>query len=470
VIILAAGATDLDVVQVGQGGDLVLLHSFLTDRTVFDPVIAQLGRGRRLTLVNLPGFGASAPAGPAIEDYADRVALLFSALRLRPETTDLLAMSFGGFVGIALAARHGHLFRRLVLVDTAAAFPEPAKAPLRAMAERAHRDGMGAVVETAIGRMFTEAFITAHPDIVAARSETLQRARPEHFATACRALADLDLRPVLGKIRNPTLVVVGALDATTPPALAHELAAGIECARLLEIPDCAHCPPLEKPDEFGRAADDFLAGGREAWSVVRHLALDSWCWIRCTVRDLAVSSFLNVLGFFLIFGFAAILAGGVRAGMERVLGWELVWPALAFALVAAGVWGTLFGLLTKEWIRNRDGKVLPLPALGVLVGGAAVWVYIFAAVSYVLTLLGFVHYEASGKPEDLIYKLTDAYAWHFLDLLPGLNITTALEWKNPVDLQGGWRGMLLVLFRAAVIFQVFAKGRQLLECDKPAGP
>src|SRR5713101_9724747 len=101
-IILAAERKDLDVIQISQSGqtgqrrDLVLLHSLLTDRTVFDPVIASLGDGRRLTLVNLPGFGASAPAGPTIEDYADRVALLFRALGLKPQTTDVLAMSFGG--------------------------------------------------------------------------------------------------------------------------------------------------------------------------------------------------------------------------------------------------------------------------------------------------------------------------------------------------------------------------------------
>jgi pimeloyl-ACP methyl ester carboxylesterase len=447
VIILAAGGTDLDVVQVGQGRDLVLLHSLLTDRTVFDPVVASLGRGRRLTLVNLPGFGASAPAGPAIEDYADRVALLFPALGLKPESTDVVAMSFGGFVGIALAARHGHLFRRLVLVDTAAAFPEPAKAPLRAMAERALRDGMGAIVETALGRMFTEPFIAAHPGIVAARSETLRRARPEHFATACRALADLDLRPVLGTIRNPTLVVVGALDVTTPPALAHELAAGIDGARLVEIPDCAHCPPIEKPEEFARAVGDFLAGGHWAWRAVRDLAL-------------------NIFGFLFIFAFASMLAVAVRSGMEKLLGWGLLWPALVFALAAGGVWGWLFGLVRKEHLRNPDGKVLPLPAAGLLLGGAAVWVYIFAAVSYVLARLGAVQYAGLERPEDLLYKLADAYSWHFFDLLPGLNITTALGWKCPVDLQGGVRGLLLVLFRAAVIFQIFAKGRQLLKRDE----
>jgi len=446
-IILAAGGTDLDVVQEGRGRDLVLLHSLLTDRTVFDPVRVSLGRGRRLTLVNLPGFGASAPAGPAIEDYADRVALLFPALGLRPETTDVLAMSFGGFVGIALAARHGYLFSRLVLVDTAAAFPEPAKASLRAMAERALQGGMGEVVDTALDRMFSKLFIDAHPGIVAARSEVLRRAQPEHFATACRTLADLDLRPVLGKIKNSTFVVVGALDVTTPPALARELAAGIENARVVEIPDCAHCPPIEKPEEFARAIDGFLRGGG---------------WVRRTVHDI----FFNILGFVFLIGAACLLAVAVRAGLERLLGWGLLWPALSFVLVASGVWVWLFGLVQKEHLRNPDGKVRPLSVAGLLLGGAAVWVYIFAAVSYVLARLGAVQYPGLEKPEDLLYKLGDAYSWQFLDLLPGLNITTALGWKSPVDLQGGWRGVLLVLFRAAVIYQILAKGRELLKRDE----
>lgn len=246
-----------DVVQVGHGRDLVLFHSLLTDCSAFDAVVPPLSKHRRLTLVNLPGFGESSPAGPAIEDYADQVAKLLPALDLRAGM-DLIAMSFGGFVAIALAARHGALIDRLVLVDTAAAFPDAAKVPLRGMAERARADGMGAIVDTALKRMFTDGFIAAHPDVVEARARVLKQVRPEYFATACRALAALDLRPVLGKIASPTLVVVGTLDVTTPPALARELAAGIRGATLAEIPDCAHCPPIEKPAEFVRAVAPFL--------------------------------------------------------------------------------------------------------------------------------------------------------------------------------------------------------------------
>jgi hypothetical protein len=194
----------------------------------------------------------------------------------------------------------------------------------------------------------------------------------------------------------------------------------------------------------------------QAWRTVR-----DWAW--GPVRDIA----LNIGGFLLFVAAAGWVAAMVRSGVDGLLGWGPVWPAFVFIVVVAAAWGTLFGLLDRKHLRNPDGKVLPLPALGVLLGGAVMWVYIFAALSYVLELLGALQYAGPGKPEDLLYKLTDAYMWHFLDLLPGLNITGALGWKSPVDLQGGWRGVLLVLFRAAVIYQVLAKGRQLFKRDEP---
>ena len=255
-VVIADGA-DLDVVQMGQGRDLVLLHSLLADRSAFDKVAPALAQTRRVWLVNLPGYGASAPAGPSIGDYADRIAGMFTALGLTSDT-DVLGNGFGGFIATAFAARHGSRFRRLVIADSLIAFPEPAKQPLRMLADKVRAQGMEGALDIAIRRMFPEAFIAAHPEIVAERKHALRQADAESFCGACLALADLDFQHVLAGIRNPTLVMAGALDMTTPAALARQLAEGIPGAKFMEIADCGHCPQIERPEVFVTLVNDFL--------------------------------------------------------------------------------------------------------------------------------------------------------------------------------------------------------------------
>jgi 3-oxoadipate enol-lactonase len=253
--IVRAGGAQFEVEQTGSGPDLVMLHSLLTDPGSFAAIVPALSRSRRVTLVSLPGFGRSTAAGTSIEDSADRLAHLISTLDGKP---DVLGNGYGGFIAVALAARHGERLGKLVLADTGAVFPESGRAAFRAMAEAVEKGGMAAIVDTAVRRIFPEDYLAAHPEVIAQRREVLLRANPANFAAACRALAKLDLRPELPRIRNPTLVVVGSLDAATPPALARELAAGIPAAKLVELPGCGHCPPLQQPAQFISAVDPFL--------------------------------------------------------------------------------------------------------------------------------------------------------------------------------------------------------------------
>lgn len=247
----------LDVVTAGQGRDLVLLHSLLSDRTAFDRIVSRLAAERCVWLVNLPGFGGSAPAGPGLREIADRIAEELPKLGLsRP--ADLLGNGFGGFVSVELAVSHGALFDRLVLVDTGAAIPPEGKGAFAAMAERVETGGMEAVLAAALQRMFPDDFLVAHPAIAEERRATLRAATPRHFAAACRALATFDRRADLGSIRNPTLVVVGLRDTATPPALSYGLAEGIPGAKLVELPHCGHSPHIQDPAGFWQAIKPFL--------------------------------------------------------------------------------------------------------------------------------------------------------------------------------------------------------------------
>ena len=254
---MIAHNTALDVVKMGQGPDLVLLHSLLSDRTAFDRIAPRLAAERTIWLVNLPGFGQSAPAGPGLEQFADRIAEELPKHGLTAKA-DLLGNGFGGFVSVALAARHGAMFDKLMFVDTGAAIPPEGKGAFAMMAEKVETGGMEAVLATALQRMFPDDFLAAHPEIAEERKASLRAADPKHFAAACRALAQFDHRAEIAAIRNPSLVVVGLLDTATPPALSYALAKGIPGAKLVELAHCGHSPHIQDPDAFWQTLKPFL--------------------------------------------------------------------------------------------------------------------------------------------------------------------------------------------------------------------
>lgn len=242
------GEAEVEFDRNGDGPPLLLVHSLLTELTVFDLVLPRLAEQHAVTRINLPGFGrSSALRLGSVGDHADHVARAMDALEM-PNDTAVFGNGFGAFVALELAIRHGSRFGRLIVADTLASFPEAARVPFRGMAERVSAGGMAAVLDTAIGRMFPTDFAESHPEVIATRKAALAKVDPQCFSRACLALATLDLSSKLSEIHNPTLVLCGSLDQTTPPALARALAEGIPGARYEEIPGSGHCPMLEQPE------------------------------------------------------------------------------------------------------------------------------------------------------------------------------------------------------------------------------
>lgn len=257
---IATASGTLSLQRQGAGPDLVLLHSLLSDRAVFDRVVPALARDWRVNAVDLPGFGTSTPVPPSIDAYADAVGSLLEAGGYDPATTAVLGNGLGAFIGLGAAIRHGHRFHRLVLVGCGAAFPEAARQAFHTMIDRVQTGGMEAVVDIAVRRIFSEEYLAAHPDELEQRRRVLLRTDPAAFVGACRALIDLDYRDRLGTVANPTLVVVGSEDAATPPALARGLTDGLIGAAYRELPGVAHAPQLQDPGGFLEVVLPFLDG------------------------------------------------------------------------------------------------------------------------------------------------------------------------------------------------------------------
>lgn len=240
--------------DIGEGQPLVLLHSLLADRGSFDRIAGPLSERFRVITIDLPGFGGSSPMVGGLADFADR---LVDAIRqiCRSEKPIILGNGFGGFLALQIALRHMDLPARLILADCGAAFSDEGRQAFRTMAKVAAEKGLQALEETAMRRLFAPEFQAAHPDLMAERRTAFLRTDLDVFQAACQALAGLDLRPDLGRVQMPVLVLAGEQDQATPPAMARELASLLPDATFALLQGCAHVPQLQDPLLFLKAIE-----------------------------------------------------------------------------------------------------------------------------------------------------------------------------------------------------------------------
>jgi len=259
---LLAGGT-VNAAELGHGPPLLLFHSLLSDRASFDAIAPELQKSFRVIVPELPGFGRSQAVSGGLAAVADRMA---EAVRdaAAGDHAIVLGNGYGGFVALQMAIRHPGIASRLILADCGAAFSEGGREAFRNMAAASKAKGLAAITDVAMRRLFAPEFQEAHPELMRDRREAFLRTDPEVFRAACDALATLDLRPELPRMKTPALVMVGEQDEATPPPMSVELAAGLLDARLRIIPGCAHVPQLQAPKIFLELIGDFLPATNSA--------------------------------------------------------------------------------------------------------------------------------------------------------------------------------------------------------------
>lgn len=235
----------------GHGPVALLVHGYPLDHRMWlETLRSPLAARRTLVAVDLRGHGQS----PWMGDREHGMELLAQDLAdvlqvLTDEPADVVALSMGGYVALALQALHPQLFRSLCLCDTrAAADTEAARAARQASLTTVVQQGRRALADGMLGKL------------LAPQADLLARGRIQSMieGTAVETiLADLhglmarpDRTSMLSKIHVPTLVVVGEHDAITPPVEARAMAAAIPGARCEVVPGAGHMVPIEAPEAF----------------------------------------------------------------------------------------------------------------------------------------------------------------------------------------------------------------------------
>ena len=263
---IQAGLLRTYVREAGSGDPVVLIHG-LGGPHAWERVLPELAASRRVLVPDLPGFGKSdCPRGGfTVDQFGDYIADLLGALSI--QRCVLVGISFGGEIAVACAARHPGRVAGLVLISSTGMGPRRRIATLPLF-----RD---------IFRFLLKRWILRSrwaTDILSRRAYYDPGSRPpEIVGLFHNELSDVSKRDSwldafwnvlippeefgrwLSNLRVPVLLLWGEHDRAVPLMIAREFQSRIRECRLIEVSDCAHALPLEKPEVTCAEIRNFVA-------------------------------------------------------------------------------------------------------------------------------------------------------------------------------------------------------------------
>jgi pimeloyl-ACP methyl ester carboxylesterase len=261
---LRVNATSLYYEDTGPaetGETIAFMHGLLWSTELFAPQIAALRTRYRCVAWDHRGQGRSAADHRhciGIELVTqDAIAMLE---QLGPPA-HLVGLSMGGFVAMRIAARRPELVRSLILIETSAD-PEPLENVKRYRLLSAVTRTLGPrVVARRVAPIMLGRAILEDPARRAqlARFIELMTGRRDVWRAVHGVIDRAGIHDELGRIRAPTLVVVGDQDVATPRPKAERIVAAIAGARLEVIARAGHSSTVEEPTAVTTAIDRFIA-------------------------------------------------------------------------------------------------------------------------------------------------------------------------------------------------------------------
>lgn len=249
----------------GEGPALLLLHGAVCDSRVWRLQLEEMSDEFTVVAWDAPGCGDSSdpPETFRLPEYADCLAGVIDALGLgRPH---VLGHSWGSGLALELYRRHPTIPASLLLVGGyagwAGSLPADEVARRLEFALEAASRAPGEFEPTSMKGLFSDAM---PPDRVDELVTIMSEIRPAGTRTMAHALAEADLRDVLGHIEVPTLLLYGEDDERSPLSVAAQLEAAIPTSSLVILPGLGHECYLESSETFNAEVRRFLSSSPAA--------------------------------------------------------------------------------------------------------------------------------------------------------------------------------------------------------------
>jgi 3-oxoadipate enol-lactonase len=241
---------------------ILFLHGF--------PFSSEMWKGQKQMLQNmdlrvvtydLRGHGQSGVGDGqyTIELFVDDLMALLDHLKI--SKTILCGFSMGGYIALRAIDRNPVRFEALVLCDTmSVADSNEAKLRRAASIKTVKNEGIKPFAEGFLKAVFSPQSFSVRPEIIDGIRKIVMSNSPTGICGALLAMAGrTDTSNALPKIAVPTMILVGALDAVTPPTAAQAMQEKIPGSELHVIPNAGHMSNLENHEEFNKHLSNFLS-------------------------------------------------------------------------------------------------------------------------------------------------------------------------------------------------------------------
>lgn len=244
----------------GEGPNLVLIHSGHLDLRMWQDQSAVLAERRTVIEYDARGHGRSAPVEDPYYDFEDLHGLL---AHLGVTGTALLGVSMGGRIALDFALTYPNMVEALILSGSALG------------GYRSQTDDETMRRSEAVYSVLTEGgdkqlaveMMLDIPMWHQSRPDARKRLRTMFMESPFTPwLMSEMIRPLeppaikrLSKIRVPTLIIVGDRDSATIIEIACVLENAIPGAKKAVVPGAGHLPNLEQPELFNTLILEFLA-------------------------------------------------------------------------------------------------------------------------------------------------------------------------------------------------------------------
>jgi pimeloyl-ACP methyl ester carboxylesterase len=230
---------------------VLFVHGNGGNRTQWKAQLDHLRRTRRAAAFDLHGMGESAPAPDgdyAVESFEKDVAAVADALSFQRFV--LVGHSYGGFVVAAYAGRHPERLAGLVFADCGGDFSKTPPEPLTALRRGLEPDQY----EEFTRRWFEGILAGGTEETKAGVMKSLSATPREVFTGATFGIYDFPMAQALAAYKGPRLSIASMLAEN--PAAVHKSIPGIPVE---VIPGASHWLMMDRPEEFDRILDGFLA-------------------------------------------------------------------------------------------------------------------------------------------------------------------------------------------------------------------